>query len=112
MFVLGSRGLCKSWFELYIKAHIPCVILVFPQLRSAVQMKCVYMNYCRSVTEDQGGVTTRHLAPNTRHQRSEDGLHPNCTAHRHDDGLSAALLDKVRALNALPRLGALRTLYL
>jgi hypothetical protein len=30
MFVLGSRGLCKSWFKLYIKAHIPCVILVFP----------------------------------------------------------------------------------
>ncbi|KIK45051.1 hypothetical protein CY34DRAFT_10635 [Suillus luteus UH-Slu-Lm8-n1] len=43
----------------------------------------------------QGGVTTRHLAPNTGHQRSEGGLHPNGTAHRHDDGPSAALLDKV-----------------
>lgn len=31
---------------------------------------------------------------------------------RPDDGLSAALLDKVRALDALPRLGALRTLDL
>jgi hypothetical protein len=60
----------------------------------------------------QGGVTTRHLAPNTGPQRSEGGLHPNGTAHRHDDGPSAALLDKVRALDALPRLGALRTLDL
>lgn len=60
----------------------------------------------------QGGVTTRHLAPNTVLQRSEGGLHPNGTAHRHDDGPSAALLDKVRALDALPRLGALRTLDL
>lgn len=31
---------------------------------------------------------------------------------RPDDGLSAALLDKVRALDALPRLGALKTLDL
>lgn len=31
---------------------------------------------------------------------------------RHDAGPSAALLDKVRALDALPRLGALRTLDL
>ncbi|KAG2055296.1 RNI-like protein [Suillus hirtellus] len=60
----------------------------------------------------QGGVTTRHLAPNVGHQRSEGGFHPNGTAHRHDDGPSAALLDKVRALDALPRLGALRTLDL
>ena len=30
----------------------------------------------------------------------------------HDHGPSAALLDKVRALDALPRLGALRTLDL
>ncbi|KAG2093703.1 uncharacterized protein F5147DRAFT_820849 [Suillus discolor] len=59
----------------------------------------------------QGGVTTRHLAPNTGPQWSEGGLHPNGTAHRHDDGPSAALLDKVRAL-ALPRLGALHTLDL
>ncbi|KAG2357028.1 hypothetical protein BDR07DRAFT_1421401 [Suillus spraguei] len=60
----------------------------------------------------QGGVTTRHPAPNAVLQRSEGGLHPNGTAHRHDDGPSAALLDKVRALDALPRLGALRTLDL
>lgn len=33
-------------------------------------------------------------------------------AGKHDDGLSPALLDKVRALDALPRLGALRTLDL
>ncbi|KAG1811092.1 hypothetical protein EV424DRAFT_1570860 [Suillus variegatus] len=57
-------------------------------------------------------IITHHLAPNTGPQRSEGGLHPNGTAHRHDDGPSAALLDKVRALDALPRLGALRTLDL
>jgi len=60
----------------------------------------------------QGGVTTRHPPPNIGPQRSEGGLHPNGTSHRHDDGPSAALLDKVRALDALPRLGALRTLDL
>ncbi|KAG1850462.1 hypothetical protein F4604DRAFT_1970301 [Suillus subluteus] len=59
-----------------------------------------------------GDVTTRHLAPNTVPQRSKGGLHPNGTAHRHDDRPSAALPDEVRALDALPRLGALRTLDL
>lgn len=33
-------------------------------------------------------------------------------AHKHDDGPCAALLDKVCALNVLPRIGALRTLDL
>jgi len=37
---------------------------------------------------------------------------PNETIPRHNQGPSAALLDKVRALDALPRLGALRTLDL
>ncbi|KAG1863171.1 hypothetical protein DFJ58DRAFT_715166 [Suillus subalutaceus] len=48
----------------------------------------------------------------TSNPQGGGGLHPNGTAHRHDDGPSAALLDKVRALDALPRLGALRTLDL
>jgi protein phosphatase 1 regulatory subunit 37 len=38
--------------------------------------------------------------------------HPNGTVHRHDDRSSAALLAKVRALDTLPRLGALRPLDL
>jgi protein phosphatase 1 regulatory subunit 37 len=49
----------------------------------------------------QGGVTTRHSVSSPGSQ----GLHQD---HRP----SAALLDKVRALDALPRLGALRTLDL
>ncbi|KAI0254503.1 hypothetical protein BJV78DRAFT_1121395 [Lactifluus subvellereus] len=49
----------------------------------------------------QGGVTARHpVSPPGPH-----GIHQ-------DHGPSAALLDKVRALDALPRLGALRTLDL
>jgi protein phosphatase 1 regulatory subunit 37 len=49
----------------------------------------------------QGGVTARHpVSPPGPH-----GMHQ-------DHGPSAALLDKVRALDALPRLGALRTLDL
>jgi protein phosphatase 1 regulatory subunit 37 len=59
----------------------------------------------------QGGVTTRHPPPHIPH-RSESEHHPNGTNHKHDDGPSAALLDKVRALDALPRIGALRTLDL
>ncbi|KAA1472653.1 RNI-like protein [Dentipellis sp. KUC8613] len=47
----------------------------------------------------QGGITMRHPAPPTPGGFS-------------DHGPSAALLDKVRALDALPRLGALRTLDL
>jgi len=49
----------------------------------------------------QGGITTRHSVSSSGHQ----GSHL-------DHGPSAALLDKVRALDALPRLGALRTLDL
>ncbi|VDB95667.1 unnamed protein product [Peniophora sp. CBMAI 1063] len=53
-----------------------------------------------------GGVTTRHPVPST----------PSSTQHNangaHHHGPSAALLDKVRALDNLPRLGALRTLDL
>ncbi|KAI0300513.1 hypothetical protein B0F90DRAFT_1810386 [Multifurca ochricompacta] len=49
----------------------------------------------------QGGVTARHPVP------------PSTTLGTYQDhGPSAALLDKVRALDALPRLGALRTLDL
>lgn len=54
----------------------------------------------------QGGVTTRHPAPRN--------APPNGSGNSgyHDHGPSAALLDKVRALDALPRIGALRTLDL
>ncbi|PFH46913.1 hypothetical protein AMATHDRAFT_50684 [Amanita thiersii Skay4041] len=52
-------------------------------------------------SSSQGGVTSRHPPP---------PIHPDTP--RHDSGPSAALLDKVRALDALPRLGALRTLDL
>ncbi|KAI0042771.1 RNI-like protein, partial [Auriscalpium vulgare] len=48
----------------------------------------------------QGGITTRHAVP------------PASGLTVPDHGPSAALLDKVRALDALPRLGALRTLDL
>ena len=49
----------------------------------------------------QGGVTARHpVSPSTAQGTYQD------------HGPSAALLDKVRALDALPRLGALRTLDL
>jgi protein phosphatase 1 regulatory subunit 37 len=47
----------------------------------------------------QGGVTTRHTVSTLGLQSTHQGP-------------SAALLDKVRALDALPRLGALRTLDL
>ncbi len=50
-------------------------------------------------SSSQGGVTTRHTPT------ASNGL-------PHDAGPSAALLDKVRALDNLPRLGALRTLDL
>jgi protein phosphatase 1 regulatory subunit 37 len=48
----------------------------------------------------QGGVTARHP------------ISPSVQGTFQDYGPSAALLDKVRALDALPRLGALRTLDL
>ncbi|KAK7692097.1 hypothetical protein QCA50_005503 [Cerrena zonata] len=53
----------------------------------------------------QGGVTARHPVP------PSPSL-PTSPVQNHDHGPSAALLDKVRALDALPRLGALRTLDL
>lgn len=49
----------------------------------------------------RGGVTARHPVPPVTNGQQH-----------HDHGPSAALLDKVRALDALPRLGVLRTLDL
>lgn len=51
----------------------------------------------------QGGITTRHTSANGADAAPQA---------KHKQGPSAALLDKVRALDALPRLGALRTLDL
>ena len=56
-------------------------------------------------SSSQGGVTTRHPIPGVSSTINGDN-------HRHDAGPSAALLDKVRALDSLPRLGALKTLDL
>ena len=58
----------------------------------------------------QGGVTMRHpvsTAPAPNNAGAAQGLHRDVS-----HGPSAALLDKVRALDALPRLGELRTLDL
>lgn len=57
----------------------------------------------------QGGITTRHPVS---HSSPSHGQDPTANQPRHVQGPSAALLDKVRALDALPRLGALRTLDL
>lgn len=54
----------------------------------------------------QGGITARHPVPPPPYSPT-----PSPQQH-HGHGPSAALLDKVRALDALPRLGALRTLDL
>jgi len=54
----------------------------------------------------QGGITTARHPPTP----STSGFMPSASINRH--GPSAALLDKVRALDTLPRLGALRTLDL
>lgn len=54
-------------------------------------------------SSSQGGVTTRHTGT---------PVNGDSAAARHHAGPSAALLDKVRALDALPRVGALRTLDL
>jgi protein phosphatase 1 regulatory subunit 37 len=61
-------------------------------------------------SSSQGGVTTRHSGSDQQGRNSNHvaGMGPA----RHDAGPSVALLDKVRALDALPRLGALRTLDL
>ncbi|CAA7270344.1 unnamed protein product [Cyclocybe aegerita] len=56
-------------------------------------------------SSSQGGVTMRHPVPN-------GGVPGANGVPHHDAGPSAALLDKVRALDNLPRLGALRTLDL
>lgn len=57
----------------------------------------------------QGGITTRHsTTPSTPSFTPTSATSPN----GHHQGPSAALLDKVRALDTLPRLGALRTLDL
>ncbi|CCM02426.1 uncharacterized protein FIBRA_04524 [Fibroporia radiculosa] len=58
----------------------------------------------------QGGVTARHPVPPSPGM-SGPGHAPGLPP-RYDRGPSAALLDKVRALDNLPRLGALRTLDL
>lgn len=58
----------------------------------------------------QGGVTTRHPVPPVPISVSRP--HGQGAPQHYDHGPSAALLDKVRALDSLPRLGALRTLDL
>ncbi|KAI0072487.1 RNI-like protein [Panus rudis PR-1116 ss-1] len=68
----------------------------------------------------QGGITARHPVPGTTgvgaaSSTSGTGSVPGTPTQGHFDhhhGPSAALLDKVRALDALPRLGALKTLDL
>lgn len=59
-------------------------------------------------SSSQGGVTTRH----TTIKSSQHSTTSSLSTVRHDTGPSAALLDRVRALDALPRLGALKTLDL
>ncbi|KAG5644426.1 hypothetical protein DXG03_008521 [Asterophora parasitica] len=60
-------------------------------------------------SSSQGGVTTRHpVHPHSAAPSTSNFEQPA----RHEAGPSAALLDKVRALDALPRIGALRTLDL
>jgi protein phosphatase 1 regulatory subunit 37 len=61
----------------------------------------------RFSTSQGGGVTTRHLSTQT----PSEVVSAATTAAR-NAGPSAALLDKVRALDNLPRLGALKTLDL
>jgi len=70
-------------------------------------------------SSSQGGVTTRHLstASGHRHDVSSHALPVNhslssMTGVKYDTGPSPALLDRVRAIGALPRFGALRTLDL
>ncbi|KDR79326.1 hypothetical protein GALMADRAFT_243316 [Galerina marginata CBS 339.88] len=69
-------------------------------------------------SSSQGGVTTRHPVPPVGAGAGGVGVGAHAGAGAgvnggmHDAGPSAALLDKVRALDSLPRLGALRTLDL
>lgn len=58
-------------------------------------------------SSSQGGVTTRHPPP-----ISTSSTNGSSASQHHNAGPSAALLDKVRALDNLPRLGALKTLDL
>ncbi|RDB16470.1 hypothetical protein Hypma_002780 [Hypsizygus marmoreus] len=71
----------------------------------------------------QGGITTRHpVTPGSAaiqgYGNTPNGVHGSGnnggtgSLAKHELGPSAALLDKVRALDALPRVGALRTLDL
>ncbi|KIL56431.1 hypothetical protein M378DRAFT_17099 [Amanita muscaria Koide BX008] len=78
----------------------------------------------------QGGVTSRYVPSQNGSSSVKSGVAhtagsgsgggsggasggvDNVMNHRHDAGPSVALLDKVRALDSLPRLGALRTLDL
>ncbi|KAG8785188.1 hypothetical protein FRC20_001275 [Serendipita sp. 405] len=61
----------------------------------------------RFSTSQGGGITTRHLPPQTPGE-----VVSAATAAARSAGPSLALLDKVRALDNLPRLGALKTLDL
>jgi protein phosphatase 1 regulatory subunit 37 len=61
-------------------------------------------------SSSQGGVTTRH--PVASPLTTPGGKIHEAGGGHHNQGPSFALLDKVRALDALPRLGALRTLDL
>jgi protein phosphatase 1 regulatory subunit 37 len=61
----------------------------------------------RFSTSHGGGITTRHLAG-----QSPSEVVSAATAAARNAGPSVALLDKVRALDNLPRLGALKTLDL
>lgn len=72
---------------------------------STVSSKGTHMPLVTS--SSHGGVTARHGLP-----ASPSTPTPPDGSARHDAGPSAALLDKVRALDSLPRLGALRTLDL
>lgn len=70
-------------------------------------------------SSSHGGITTRHLstASGHRHDVSSHALTVNhslssMTGAKYDTGPSPALLDRVRAIGALPRFGALRTLDL
>ncbi|KAG6917154.1 hypothetical protein DXG01_003667 [Tephrocybe rancida] len=63
-------------------------------------------------SSSQGGITTRHTGPQSHPHSAAPGVSSFEPPTRHEAGPSAALLDKVRALDSLPRLGALRTLDL
>ncbi|KAK2467301.1 hypothetical protein APHAL10511_000536 [Amanita phalloides] len=79
------------------KRGVPRSLAIQPPLSSSGQQVPII------TSSSQGGITTRHPPPSPV-------IHTDTP--RHESGPSAALLDKVRALDALPRLGALRTLDL